>query len=77
MMQSLETQLANNPLYRAFMNFTQYLNHSINDVLYVIVGTKFRNELLKLVCRKERPDGPSVSYSVNNTSVVTISGSRI
>ena len=77
MTQSIETQLANNPMYRAFMNFTKYLNHSINGVLYIIVGTKFRNELLKIVCRKERPDGPSVSYSVNNTSVVTIRGSRV
>ena len=53
MTQSAKTQLANNPLYRAFMNFTQYLNHSINGVLYVIVGTKFRNEFLKLICRRK------------------------
>ena len=77
MTRSFETQFSNNSLYGAFMNFTQYLNHSINGVLYIIVGSKFRNELLKLVCRKKRPHGPSVSYSVNNTSVVTISGSRI
>ena len=64
--------LASNPVYRVFMNFTQYLNHSINGVLYTIVGSRFRNELIKIICRKERTDGSSVS----NTSVVTISGTR-
>ena len=34
--------LSENPLYHVFKNFTQYLNHSINGVLYCIVGTKFR-----------------------------------
>ena len=37
------------PLYEVFMNVTQYLNHSINGVLYCIVGTRFRNGLLKLL----------------------------
>ena len=36
------------PLYFVFMISMQYLNHSINGVLYCIVGTKFREELLKL-----------------------------
>ena len=64
--------LANYPLYRVFINFTQYLNHSINGVLYCIVGSKFRNELLKILCRNNRPD----SHSVNNMSLATISGTR-
>ena len=39
--------------YRVFMNFTSYLNHSLNGVLYCIVGTRFRLELSKLfVCKK-------------------------
>ena len=38
------------PLYRALINLTQYLNHSINGVLYCIVGSRFRKELLKLFC---------------------------
>ena len=29
------------PWYRVFMNFTSYLNHSFNGVLYCIVGTRF------------------------------------
>ena len=44
--------LATYPMYRVFMNFTQYLNHSINGLLYCIVGSRFRNELLKILCRK-------------------------
>ena len=39
--------LAQNPVYRVFINFTQYLNHSINGVLHCIVGSRFRNELRK------------------------------
>ena len=46
------------PLYRAFMNITQYLNHSINGVLYCIVGSKLRRKLINLfdIKRKRRSD---------------------
>ena len=41
------------PIQRVVMNLLQYLNHSINGVLYCIVGTRFRNELFKaLGCRR-------------------------
>ena len=63
------------PLYYPFMNLTQYLNHSINGVLYIIVGSKFRNEFLKLICGKKRPDTTSVSHSFTNTSLGFISTS--
>ena len=69
--------LSHNPMYLVFMNFTQYLNHSINGVLYCIVGTRFRKEFLKIVCRKERPDGRSASLPVNNRNLVTISEWRV
>ena len=65
--------LGSNPMYQLFMNFTQYLNHSINGLLYCIVGSKFRNELLKILCRKKTPDGSSN----RNISVTTISGTRV
>ena len=68
--------LAYNPLYRAFMNLTQYLNHSINGVLYVMVGSRFRKELIKIFSRKERPEGLSFSQSVKTTSLSSISESR-
>ena len=70
------TQPANNPIYRAFMNVTQYLNHSINGILYCVVGRKFRSEFLKLICRKQKSEGTSTSCSPNNANVATISGSR-
>ena len=40
------------PLYRPFMNSAQYLNHSINGVLYCIVGSRFRKELFDLFYRR-------------------------
>ena len=70
-------QLPNNPFYHVFMNFTQYLNHSINGVLYCIVGSRFRNEFLKILCRKKRPNTISTSCSVTNRNVITISGTRV
>ena len=55
------------PLYRAFMNSTQYLNHSINGFLYCIVGSRFRRGLYQLFCQKERVRGSFASYSTNNS----------
>ena len=69
-------QLSQIPMYRVFMNLTQYLNHSINGVLYIIVGMRFRTELLRLFRRKKLSDSTSLSHSVNSTSLVTISRSR-
>ena len=54
-------QLSKNPIYHVFMNITQYLNHSINGVLYCIVGSKFRNQLVNILCKKERTLGHSAS----------------
>ena len=62
-------QLQNNPRYRAFMNLTQYLNHSINGVLYCVVGSKFRMELVKILNRKRKRLNRSNVYSISNTSV--------
>ena len=58
-------KLSYNLVYNVIKNFAQYLNHSINGVLYCIVGSKFRNELLKLICGRKRSDDTSASYSVN------------
>ena len=55
------------PLYLIFLNLTQYLNHSINGLLYCVVGSKFRAELFNIICRKKSPLGISGSDSVNNT----------
>ena len=58
------------PIERAFINLLQYLNHSINGVLYCIVGTRFRNELLQVLCYRgnisgRTESGVSVSSSRN------------
>ena len=55
------------PLYYVFMIPMQYLNHSINCVLYCIVGTKFREELLKLFKCHRNTAGPSTQESTVNT----------
>ena len=71
----LGNRLSNNLVYDLVKTFAHYLNHSINGILYCIVGSRFRNELLKLICGKKRPDDISVSHSVNTD--VSVSGSRI
>ena len=59
------------------MNFTSYLNHSINSVLYCIVGTRFRLEMCKILCRKKTSsEGISSSQSLDNTNLTTISWGR-
>ena len=56
------------PLYEVFMNVTQYLNHSIKGVLYCILGTRFRTELLKIFCRKDKRENASMENSNSNTN---------
>ena len=70
-------QLSDDPIYFVFRVVTQYLNHSINGVLYCIVGTRFRKEFLNILCRKGSGYGISTSRSINSTNLSTISGSRI
>ena len=65
-------QLGTNPLYRAFMNITQYINHSINGVLYIIVGSKFRRELFNLFQHKQTHGNTPTVYSVNRTTVTNL-----
>ena len=62
-------RLGTNPAYNVFRYLTQYLNHSINGVLYIIVGTRFRNELLKMFRQKERSEEVPTPHSSINTSL--------
>ena len=71
----LGNRFSTNLVYDVVMTFAQFLNHSINGILYCIVGSKFRNEFLKLLCAKKRPDDISASHSVNTD--VSISERRI
>ena len=53
------------PLYRAFMNLSQYLNHSINGFLYCIVGSKFRDQIFKVICCRKMSES-NLRRAVNN-----------
>ena len=70
-------RLGSHPVYRVFMNLTQYLNHSINGVLYCMVGSRFRREFFQIFRRKDISENLSTPHSVNSTSVVTVSGTRV
>ena len=57
---------------------TQNLNHAMNGFMYCIVGTKFRKELLDLICCGKRSSGRSgkgvaEARSIQLTAVSTIS----
>ena len=69
-------RLGSNPVYNVFRYLTQYLNHSINGVLYIIVGTRFRNELLSIFRRKERSENVSNSHSPINMSLTAVGRGR-
>ena len=60
------------PLYYAFMTSMQYLNHSINGVLYCIVGTKFREELMKIFKCHKKTSGMNYQGSTVNVSIVSM-----
>ena len=54
-------KLSYNPIYRAFMIFTQYLNHSINGVLYCIVGSRF--QIAQIIILSNRKAWYHVSFA--------------
>ena len=60
------------PESRAFLTLTQYLNHSINGYLYCIVGSRFRTELLKIFCRKDKRENSSTIYSINSSNLTEV-----
>ena len=60
------------PLYYVFMISMQYLNHSINGVLYCIVGTKFREELLSIFKCHRKASGVNYHGSTLGVSTVTM-----
>ena len=68
-------RLGSTPQYKAFMNLTQYLNHNINGVLYIIVGSKFRKELVDIFKGKQHRRNNTIS--TRNTSVTNLSGDAI
>ena len=69
-------RLDKKPLYHVFMNSTQYLNHSINGILYCIVGSRFRRELFQIFYRKERISRMFGTHSTNNSRNTIVTDTR-
>ena len=60
------------PIVYATVILLQYLNHSINAVLYCISGSRFRNELMKVFgCYKPKRRSSSMATSSTSRSMVT------
>ena len=70
------SRLASNRLYHVFMVLMQYVNHSINGVLYCVVGSKFRNKLIKILKRRKRADSASSGNTRNDTETGYMSETR-
>ena len=70
------SRLASNPLYHVFMIIMQYLNHSINGVLYCVVGSKFRTKLMKILRRRKRQETVSGGNTLNDTDTGYVSETR-
>ena len=60
------------PMIYAFMHIMKYTNHAINGLLYIISGSTFRAELMKIFpfsqCSKTKDLNPSIS--VTNATVM-------
>ena len=71
----IKIKIATTPMRRVLSDIIQYLNHSINGILYCIFGEKFRNELRKVLqsCRKKRvsDDCSNSMSSVTNDTTTT------
>ena len=65
------------PLLAAFLDIGVALNHSINGLLYIIVGSKFRKELIDMfpcIGRQNKADGNgkfSHGSSIGNSTEMT------
>ena len=70
------SRLASNPLYYVFMVIMQYLNHSVNSVLYCVVGSKFRTKLVQIFRRGKRPENVSTTNARSDTESGYISETR-
>ena len=50
----------------------QYLNHSINGVLYCITGSRFRHELMKIFCCYGNETNRNTVYSMSHVSTSSV-----
>ena len=58
-------------LYNIFI-FLQFLNHSINAVLYCIVGSKFRTELIKIIKCCGMKETPTLTSHATSTFTIDL-----
>ena len=58
------------PLLNQFLYFCIVLNHSINGLLYCIVGSKFRKELIYTLCCNRRR-APDIQGAVSRSTIVS------
>ena len=71
------------PMVDAVAVFLQYLNHSINGILYCIAGSKFRSEFVSALCcrhwnaRRMRNIEFSISFSQNMTNSSSTSTTKV
>ena len=56
-------------IVHALLHIPKTLNHGINSVMYCIVGSKFRRELVKLICCRKK------EFSGKRRGIVTETGS--
>ena len=70
---AIKLHISADPFGRLVIITLQYLNHSINGILYCIFGSKFREELLKVIpfCRNNRMYSSSTSINSMTTDTTT------
>ena len=71
----LTTDVEARPTVRLLFLLMEALNHSINSVMYCIIGTRFRKELFELICCRKKSSGRSSKEigSTQQTAMSTIS----
>ena len=61
------------PIVQVVMNAMQYLNHSINGILYCVVGSIFRREVMKILCYGRNTIPNTLNSRTSNLSLSTVS----
>ena len=49
------------PIISGIIYFLADLNHAVNAILYCVVGSKFRREVLDVLCCRKMKTGKSIS----------------
>ena len=68
----LTTDVSAPPTVRLLFLLMEAVNHSVNSVMYCIVGSKFRQELFDLICCRKKSSGRS-SKEIGSTQLTAMS----